>query len=498
MKSCSAAIRAAVTACGNMPLATTNSAIARKCPTDNKPVMIEAHGTEVTLMGQNEESNTAMLAGVTSPAWISKYLNSRYYRFPQAATVRVNEASLAGSNDAGGTRTLTGEKAYLDEHAEASGSCKLTGAVAHWWILNDDRRLQADAAFIESSGHTAALYKDELYELRSGRNGIARLQQFGITFGFRRVVIYVEPRNHKHRQVGSNTARSHLLLNRQPLPWNAWAAEFSKKLPLALRKLVADEGAARDTDHSLSVQRRLSKIKELFQPRRYRFNAKGKDKVGTAPGGCQTAKSTKPATKKARRPRRPLRSVVWHARTPRLPMQANPPISRWNRRIRILRPSGSAATTARAIRAFSMTVLPPICLSNTCCRSTRTSRCSPTRSRIAAAGLSTDENVQKLIRDTVHSWFEQALVESVLGMLAVRNSKEWSDRDIEKALSSESLTAAVMQRYHIIGATRDTLRRTLRSLPIAKKPASIQATPRQANCQQLDVAVNLVPALVLA
>ena len=104
----------------------------------------------------------------------------------------------------------------------------------------------------------AALYKDELYELRSGRNGYARLQQFGITFGFRRVVIYVEPRNHQHRQIGSNTARSHLLLNRQPLPWSAWAAEFSKKLPLDLRKLVADEGAARETDHSLSVKRRLS------------------------------------------------------------------------------------------------------------------------------------------------------------------------------------------------------------------------------------------------
>jgi hypothetical protein len=29
---------------------------------------------------------------------------------------------------------------------------------------------------------------------------------------------------------------------------------------------------------------------------------------------------------------------------------------------------------------------------------------------------------------------------------ALRNSKEWSDRDIEKALSSEALTAAVMQR----------------------------------------------------
>jgi hypothetical protein len=52
-------------------------------------------------------------------------------------------------------------------------------------------------------------------------------------------------------------------------------------------------------------------------------------------------------------------------------------------------------------------------------------------------GFVADESAQKVVRDTVHSWFEQALVESVLGMRALRNSKEWADRDIEKALSSE-------------------------------------------------------------
>ena len=88
----------------------------------SKPAMIEAHGTEVTLMGQNEEANTAMPTGATSSAWISKYLNSRYYRFPQAATVRVDEASLGRQHDSAGTRTLTGQKAYLDGHAEASGT----------------------------------------------------------------------------------------------------------------------------------------------------------------------------------------------------------------------------------------------------------------------------------------------------------------------------------------------------------------------------------------
>ena len=63
----------------------------------SRPATIDAHGTEVTLMGAGEEANTAMPAGTTSPTWISKYLNSRYYRFPQVRTVRVDEASLVGA-----------------------------------------------------------------------------------------------------------------------------------------------------------------------------------------------------------------------------------------------------------------------------------------------------------------------------------------------------------------------------------------------------------------
>ena len=73
------------------------------------------------------------------------------------------------------------------------------------------------------------------------------------------------------------------------------------------------------------------------------------------------------------------------------------------------------------------------------------------------------------------SCYEQALVESVLGMRALHNAKEWSDRDIDKALSSEALTAAVMQRYHIITFTQDALRRT-RRVPRAVKQDKAQTT----------------------
>jgi hypothetical protein len=448
-------------------------------PEDNRPAMIETQGTEVTLMGQSEEANTAMPGSAKSPAWIAKYLNSRYYRFPKAVTVRVDEASLAGQSDPARIRTLTGQKAYLDEHCEESGTTKLTGAVAHWWVLDDDRSLHGDAAFIESAGHTAALYKDELYELRKGRNGIARLQQFGITFGFRRVVIYVEPRSRKGRQVSSNTARSHLLINRQPLPWGIWAAEFSKKLPAALRKLVADEGAARQPDHSLTVQRRLAKIMELYKPRRYRASAKGKEHIGTAVSRrAAKPKAAEKAEKAARKPRTKSESPK-AADAGQTADNTPESSSAYPKTVWISREDGTRAKGFLEDRAAAYLPEQNLLQIN------RDFAVFAETITYCGRGLPTDEGTQKVIRDTVYSWYEQALVESVLGMRAVRNSKDWSDRDIEKALSPESLTAAVMQRYHIINATRSSLRQTLRG--VRQRPVA-EATTRRRNSQELDAA----------
>jgi len=40
-------------------------------------------------------------------------------------------------------------------------------------------------------------------------------------------------------------------------------------------------------------------------------------------------------------------------------------------------------------------------------------------------------------------------VETVLGVQGLMSSKEWSQTDIDSALSEEALTTAVMQRYHV-------------------------------------------------
>ena len=72
--------------------------------------------------------------------------------------------------------------------------------------------------------------------------------------------------------------------------------------------------------------------------------------------------------------------------------------------------------------------------------------------------------VREAADDAVREWFEQALVEAVLGVLALKDSQRWTSEDISAGLSEEALTAAVMPRYHIDVAVKRTLGAKLGSL----------------------------------
>jgi len=65
--------------------------------------------------------------------------------------------------------------------------------------------------------------------------------------------------------------------------------------------------------------------------------------------------------------------------------------------------------------------------------------------------------VKSIVVDAVHGWFEQALIETILGVKALEASKEWSRDNIKGALSEEALTAAVMARYHVNNSVRREL-----------------------------------------
>ena len=48
---------------------------------------------------------------------------------------------------------------------------------------------------------------------------MARLQQFGIIFGHKQVVLYVEPDVEQCAGLKTNTARTTLVIDGEPLPW---------------------------------------------------------------------------------------------------------------------------------------------------------------------------------------------------------------------------------------------------------------------------------------
>jgi hypothetical protein len=76
-----------------------------------------------------------------------------------------------------------------------------------------------------------------------------------------------------------------------------------------------------------------------------------------------------------------------------------------------------------------------------------------------------------VIEDVVREWFEQALIETILGIQSLKDSREWNISEIGIAWSEEALTAAVMPRWHI----DQQIRRSLGNRLGAAKDKSVAA-----------------------
>jgi hypothetical protein len=167
------------------------------------------HGIRVVLLGQHQRHDTTQAPQSVTEArrlWITRYLNGRFVRVPVRVEVLVRED--LGRGEPGQLRRICGER-----HAVAAGAAELSDAVAHWWVLDDDhRRRRREAVLWAFTGHAAAVFGDQLYDvLPQTRGGYGRVQDFGIRFGCERVVVHVEP----HLEAGRlecNTARTVLVL----------------------------------------------------------------------------------------------------------------------------------------------------------------------------------------------------------------------------------------------------------------------------------------------
>lgn len=452
---------------GLRPLEVTEDEDVWWAPVDDilKPDLIDDHGTMVVLLGEDDEHNTMEPPpGTATPSqWISRYLNTRYFRFPEGVTVKARQGwEFPRSNkDSNVLRTVQGQEAYLNQHSEASGIVELTGAKAHWWVLKDEPALTQNSGFIASSGHAAALYQDELYEMVTGRAGAARLQQFGVIFGYKRVVLYVEPETEDER-LTSNTARTQLLMDGEPLPWTEWSAEFREQLPEPIEELVSEvAGHANTSDYRDAIRERLRAIWDLLRLSRYRRTPRGSvmTEEDTAQGGEPAPTGTpkgKGSRKSGGRGGRAGDVYSLFLATEGVPaeeLDQPEPQTTW-----VTVENGTREPPDLEDRAAKYLLATNRLLINA------DFRVFQDMTKRWAEKYQDTPGAEKVAENVVREWFEQQLIEAVMGVQSLRGSSEWSLVQLEQAWSEEALTAAVMPRYHVNVAVKRALGAKLGSL----------------------------------
>jgi histidine kinase/DNA gyrase B/HSP90-like ATPase len=439
-----------------------------------KPEIIRRHGTKIVLFGDSDEHDTmkAPPEAASPSLWIAKYLNTRYFKIPDTVTIKARQGweEPRMNKDVNLLRTVMGQATYLDKYKKSSGTLPLEGATARWWILKDEPSLTQNSGWIESSGHIAALHKDELYETASGRAGHARLQQFGVIFGYRQVVIYVEPSTEGGARVIPKTARTDLLLNSQPLPWADWAGEFRENLPKEIAAHMEEIAArAAETDHSRSIRERLKSMLDLFRVSRYKPTSNGplligeptpnaggrgpRGDGGAGRGGTGGSRATgggvvggvystflKAGGVPGREARPDLFPKVHWVRVEdgtREQGEIEDKAARYLEEQHVLKINADFRAFTDMIDHWVETY---------------------SKEHGSIAGL------REIVRESVHNWYEQALTETIIGLQALRGSREWTAEDLQDAWSEAALTAVVMQRYHPYNSIKRELGTKIASL----------------------------------
>jgi hypothetical protein len=279
---------------------------------------------------------------------------------------------------------------------------------------------------------------------------MARLQLFGVLFGYQQVVIYVQPRSENGIKVTSNTARTHLLIGGEPLPWAEWASEFREKMPKEINALMEKvaEGSS-SSDHRETIRERLNRIKELFRFSRYRPTPAGSELIdeeiltaGGTPRKRRDDQTDSSGGKSGGRGGRAGDIYALFLKPEGTPADAvafsNVPEVTW-----VSVKDNTRAPGFLEDRAARYLVEQNLIQANADFRvfTDMGERYIKLYPEVAGA--------RSAVEDVVREWFEQALTETVMGIQSLRDSREWDMNEISAAWSEEALTSAVMPRWHI-------------------------------------------------
>ena len=425
----------------------------------DKPWLLRGqdHGTQVVLLGEHERHDTTQApASVTDTRrhWITRYLNARFLRLPTEVEVLVREQR--DRDEPGQLQHVHGEQHHLERHSIAAGVVELGDALAYWWVLDDDYRARRRKATIwGSTGHVAAVHGDELYDiLPQTRGGYGRLQDFGIRFGYERVVLHLQPQV-EVRRLQCNTARTLLLLDHEPLPWARWAEEFTAAMPEEIRQLQEHAANADCVPRREAMRGRISAIMPLYRLSRYRPTQPPRQPSAESPG---ISTGDEPGGRPTTRPQ--THSTPPTAESPDTPAYGDPAHDGSDGEPPPDDPDAHADAESDAVAD-----LPDVAWVSARDRSRapgdledQAARYHPGRHELtinadfrAITDLTAHwrkryravPGAQTVIEAHVREWCEQILVEVVL---AARNSS-WNPEQLDALLSPTAFTAALLPRH---------------------------------------------------
>jgi hypothetical protein len=443
------------------------------------PDLIREHGTAVTLWGTSENENTYLETAREAPYpthHLVRYLNTRYFELDPRIVLRVREFSKLESPEtwtparqmAQGAqlRRVHGMRHFLDQYAEAKGQKDLGDAVAYWWILRDDKKIREQNDLWQATGHTAAIYQEELYEMKTANAARRMLQAFGVTFGSNRVVIYVEPRV-EAGSITTDTARIRLIIDEGSAPWDAWAQRFSEDLPPEIEQLIANELAAANGKGEIEkIRERLKDVRKFFRLPRYRRVSNGTHQTKDDASGREPEAVT-PRTRVKRNPRvRPVVPITVKAGTDpdassrrlaedgeqskQMPGEDDDPRFVW------VSLDGVNAKAHRDPGEMEDRAATYIRQSNLI-KGNADFRGFTDLVEHFAQTYSGKPGARQVSHRVVYEWFEQLLIEAVLGARSLEGSQMWNVEDLDRAVSDEALTTAVAPRWHVYNSIKRTI-----------------------------------------
>lgn len=283
-------------------------------------------------------------------------------------------------------------------------------------------------------------------------------------FSYKYVVLYVEPREGLGN-LTTNTARTEVLVDSNPLPWTDWAAEFRQHLPQEIQELEEQIAARAATgDHSRSIRDRLMQIRDLFKVSRYRPQPAGRYLIADSTnrrGGTVVRETLARARAggaagggKGGRAGDVYAAFKSDRGNPAEKLTPDP----FPRAIWVSVADGTRAEGFLEDRAAVYLSDQNIIQINGDFRvfTDMVGRYCELYKEIPGA----KEQIVPVVRE----WFEQNLIEAAAGILSLEGNQLWSPGDIAAALSDEALTAAAMPRYHIDVSIKRALGTKLGSL----------------------------------